>query len=160
MLVCGQVNPPPVSSVGYSGVFFSEKDDMQAKARGLKGTPLRVEHDNKMHVGQVLNGWTDSKGAMWALAEIDTQHMGGAMTAAAVERGHLGEFSLGYITKMQREAGGGVSVQEKRIVELSIVKKGAREGCTIEMKQEGHHDHNNNSSSSSKRPRLELVRKP
>jgi hypothetical protein len=127
MLVCGQVNPPPVRSEGYTGVFFSDKDDMESKARELRGTPLRVEHNDKVHVGQVLRGWTDARGAMWALAEIDTQHMKGAMTAAAVERGQLGEFSLGYVTKMQRETGGGVSVQDKRIMELSIVKKGARE---------------------------------
>ena len=150
MLVCGQVNPPPVSSENYSGVFFSEKDDMAAKARALKGTPLRVEHNHQVHVGQVLNGWTDSRGAMWALAEIDTQHMKGAMTAAAVQGGQLGEFSLGYVTKMQRQAGGGVSVQDKRIIELSIVKKGAREGCRIEMQQD---------SGSHEKKRLELKRK-
>ena len=131
MLVCGRVNPPPVSSQGYSGVFFSEKDDMKGKAQALRGMPLRVEHDEKKLVGKVLNGWTDSSGAMWALAEIDTRNMSGAMTAAAVQRGNFGEFSLGYVTKMQRESGGAISVQDKRILELSIVKKGAREGCQI-----------------------------
>ena len=141
MLVCGQVNPPPVSSQGYSGVFFSEKDDMQGKAMALKGTPLRVEHDDKVHVGKVLNGWTDAQGAMWALAEIDTRQLGGAMTAAAVERGQLGEFSLGYVTKMERN-GGNVNATDKRIVELSIVKKGAREGCKIHMKADDNHFNN------------------
>jgi hypothetical protein len=92
------VNPPPVSSENYHGVYFSDKDDMATKAKGLKGMPLRVEHDHKVHVGQVLNGWTDASGAMWALAEINTGHIKGAMTAAAVEGGHLGEFSLGYVT--------------------------------------------------------------
>lgn len=130
MLVCGQVNPPPVSSANYHGVFFSDKDDMESKAKGLKGTPLRVEHNAKVHVGRVLDGWTDARGAMWALAEIDTQHMKGALTAAAVEQGKLGEFSLGYVTKMLPRADG---VREKRIMELSIVKKGARDGCHIEM---------------------------
>jgi len=149
MLVCGRVNPPPVSSQGYTGVYFSEKDDMKGKAQALRGTPLRVEHDENKLVGKVLNGWTDSSGAMWALAEIDTRNMSGAMTAAAVQRGNFGEFSLGYVTKMQRETGGSVSVHEKRcacvglllilsffdsvdrILELSIVKKGARDGCQI-----------------------------
>ena len=137
MLVCGQVNPPPVSSENYHGVYFSDKDNMEEKARGLRGTPLRVEHDNKVLVGQVLNGWTDAKGAMWALAEINTGHIRGAMTAAAVQGGQLGEFSLGYVTKMERAANGGVSVHEKRILELSIVKKGARDGCHIEMSSGG-----------------------
>jgi phage head maturation protease len=136
MLVCGQVNPPPVSSENYHGVFFSDKDDLEGKAKGLKGTPLRVEHNHGVHVGKVLNGWTDAKGAMWALAEIETNHIKGAMTAAAVERGQLGEFSLGYVTQMSRASNGGVNVNGKRIIELSIVKKGARDGCRIEA----HHD--------------------
>ena len=157
MLVCGQVNPPPVSSTGYSGVYFSEKDDMQGKAKALKGTPLRVEHDDKMHVGRVLNGWTDATtGAMWALAEIDTQQLGGAMTAAAVEKGHFGEFSLGYVTKMQRN-GEGVNATDKRIVELSIVKKGAREGCKIHMRADGNCNNNNMNGIGKKM--LELKRK-
>ena len=139
MLVCGQVNPPPVSSENYHGVFFSDKDDLAGKAKELKGTPLRVEHNHGVHVGQVLGGWTDAKGAMWALAEIETSHIKGAMTAAAVERGQLGEISLGYVTKMRRAGNGGVSVDEKRIIELSIVKKGARDGCRIEA----HHDETN-----------------
>ena len=42
MLVCGEINPPPVSSDGYYGVYFSDKDDMSGKAKALKGTPLRL----------------------------------------------------------------------------------------------------------------------
>jgi hypothetical protein len=138
MLVCGQVNPPPVRSHGYNGVFFTDQDDLATQARGLVGTPLCVEHQKQ--VGKVLRGWTDRQtGAMWALAEIDTQQLGGAMTAAAVERGQLGEFSLGYVTKMQRDGSGQVRAKEKRITELSIVKKGARDGCLIEMKEDCVH---------------------
>jgi hypothetical protein len=137
MLVCGQVNPPPIGN-GYNGVYFSENDDLSGKANSLKGTPLRVEHNDKTHVGQVIQGWTDSRGAMWALAEIDTSNLSGALTAAAVEHGRLGEFSLGYVAKMQKDKfTGKIEVQDKRIIELSIVKKGAREGCTIQAKEGG-----------------------
>ncbi len=136
MLVCGQVNPPPLGD-GYNGFYFSESDDLAGKAKTLKGTPLRVEHNDKTHVGQVLQGWTDaSTGAMWALAEIDTSNLPGAVTAAAVERGVFGEFSLGYTAKMNRNIiTGKLNVQDKQIMELSIVKKGAREGCLIQAKE-------------------------
>ena len=84
MLICGQVNPPPLGA-DYNGFYFSESDDVAGKARNLRGTPLRVEHNDKTHVGEVLQGWTDSStGAMWALAEINTKNLGGAITAAAV----------------------------------------------------------------------------
>ena len=136
MLVCGQVNPPPIGG-DYNGFYFSENDDLAGKARNLKGTPLRVEHNDKTHVGQVLQGWTDSStGAMWALAEIDITNLGGAVTAAAVERGLFGEFSLGYTAKMQKNSKtGAIDVQGKNIHELSIVKKGARPGCGIEKNE-------------------------
>jgi hypothetical protein len=37
---------------------------------------------------------------------------------------------------MRRGADGAVNAHEKRIMELSIVKKGARDGCRIEMQQQ------------------------
>jgi hypothetical protein len=132
MLVCGEINPPPVSSDGYYGVYFSDKDDMSGKAKALKGTPLRVEHNLGIHVGEILQAWTTDGGAMWALAEIDVSKPQGAMTAAAVERGNFGGFSLGYTSKMQRDAATGrMRGGEKKIHEVSIVKEGAHKSCTI-----------------------------
>ena len=132
MLVCGEINPPPVSSEGYEGVFKSDKDDVHGKARALKGTPLRVEHNNNIHVGEVLQGWTDSRGAMWALAEIDMSTPQGAMTAAAVEKGAFSGFSIGYLSKVRRDAKTGrLKADEKRIIELSIVKEGFHPTCKI-----------------------------
>ena len=143
MLICGQVNPPPMGA-DYNGFYFSESDDVAGKARNLRGTPLRVEHNDKTHVGEVLQGWTDSStGAMWALAEINTKNLGGAITAAAVESGLYGEFSLGYKTRFGKKREGDNSggrrekivVLDKEIMELSIVKKGAREGCIIQANE-------------------------
>jgi hypothetical protein len=132
MLVCGEINPAPVSSEGYFGIYFSDKDDMHGKAKALKGTPLRVEHNNGIHVGEVLQAWTAEGGAMWALAEIDVSKPQGAMTAAAVQNGKFGGFSLGYTSKMHRDAETGrMRGGEKKIHELSIVKAGAHASCTI-----------------------------
>ena len=130
MLVCGEINPPPVAS--HEGVFMSDKDDLSGKAKALKGTPLRVEHNNNIHVGEVLQGWTDSRGAMWALAEIDMSMPHGAMTAAAVEKGNFAGFSLGYLSKVRRDIKTGrLNVEEKNIMELSIVKEGFHPTCKI-----------------------------
>ena len=133
MLVAGIVNPPPVTTPGYTGVYFSDRDDMEGKAKALGGKPLRVEHNGSTQVGRVLQGWTDrSTGAMWALAEIDTSDMPGAVAAAAVEHGRFGEFSLGYACQFSRNPlTNRVEAGDKRIMELSIVKTGARPNCTI-----------------------------
>jgi hypothetical protein len=135
MLVCGEINPAPVSSEGYYGIYFSDKDDMSGKAKALRGTPLRVEHNHGIHVGEVLQAWTADSGAMWALAEIDVSKPQGAVTAAGVHMGNFGGFSLGYTSKMHRDADTGrIRGGEKKIHELSIVKTGAHASCTISAK--------------------------
>ena len=91
----------------------------------------RVEHNKRTSIGTVLQGWTDQRGAMFALAEIDTTHLHGAVTAQAVENGKLAQFSLGYVAQMKRKSDGKIEVGDKNIVELSIVKVGALTGCNI-----------------------------
>ena len=133
MLVCGQVNPPPMKH-GYAGVYFGENDNMSEKAQTLKGIPLRVEHNTQ--VGNVITGWVSSDGALWALAEIDTSRLPGAFTASAVEKGKFKEFSLGYRTKMKKDPKSGkIVVGKKDILEVSIVRKGARENCKIQASE-------------------------
>lgn len=133
MLICGIVNPEPVSEEGYKGVYLSVADNVEAKAAGLKGTPLRVEHNHATHVGQVLQGWVDKgSGKMWALAEMDVRSVPGAIAAAAVERGAFGEFSLGYDARIRRNPDTKrLEASDKQIRELSLVRTGARPGCQI-----------------------------
>jgi hypothetical protein len=133
MLICGQVNPAPIQDSDYHGVYFASRDDLEGKTRRLSGTPLRVEHNGTLHVGQVLQGWMDkSTGTAWALAEIDVSSVQGALTAAAVQQGAFKEFSLGYSSKIRRNPQTGkLEASEKEINELSIVKSGARPNCVI-----------------------------
>ena len=133
MLVCGQINPPPITAPEYVGMYFSTKDDLPAKVKSLSGIPLRVEHNGTIQVGHVLQGWTDSAtGSAWALAEIDVSSVPGAVTAAAISQGAFGEFSLGYSSKVRRNPDTGrLEASDKHIVELSVVKHGARPGCKI-----------------------------
>jgi phage head maturation protease len=135
MLVCGKVNPP-AKNAEYNGVYFGGKDNMKEKAETLKGLPLQVEHNSNCQVGKVISGWIGGDGSMYALAEINTKQLPGAMTAAAIDRGNFREFSLGYKATMQRDSSSGkLLVTDKNIMEVSIVKKGALDGCCI-MKYE------------------------
>ena len=130
MLICGRCNPPPENDPNYRGVYFAAKDDMQAHAAGMGGTPLRVEHTTKP-VGSVLSAWTAEDGSMYALAEIDVQHPTGAVAAACVHAGRFSEFSLGYTSRMSRDTSGRLHVDCKKIRELSLVRVGARPNCKI-----------------------------
>jgi hypothetical protein len=131
MLVCGCINPPPVDDPEYRGVYFSSNDNMKATATTLGGTPLLVEHSTKS-VGSIVSAWTAANGSMFALAEIDVRKPGGALAAEFVKSGRLGEFSLGYTTRMMKcKQTGGFKPESKRIHELSLVNRGARPGCLI-----------------------------
>lgn len=122
-----QMNP------SYKGVFLNSNDNMKEKAMSMRGTPLRVEH-NTGAVGSVLSGWIGADQSMYVLAEIDVSKIHGAVAAACVKSGRLGEFSLGYKSQMIRESDGQLHVGEKTIQELSLVATGARPNCNITHK--------------------------
>ena len=131
MLVCGCINPPPIEDPDYRGIYFNKNDNMAEKAGRLNGTPLLVEHSTKK-VGSILSAWTADNGSMFALAEINIKEPGGALAAEYVKNGNLGEFSLGYTTRMMKcKQTGHFKPESKHIHELSLVKKGARPGCLI-----------------------------
>ena len=126
MLVYGCVNPPPVAEA--ESVFLNTRDDMSALAASLRDKPLLAEHKDRATVGKVINAWTHSgDGRMFMLAEIDEAQLGGAVAAALVQKGTFNEFSLGYKVSFQ----GNHTVGEKRMLEASLVKHGARPGCKL-----------------------------
>lgn len=139
MLLCGRVNPPAITDPQYRGVFFTSKDDLEGKAKGMAGTPLRIEHCTAP-VGKVVSAWTSKDdGCMYALAEIDMQNRGGRLAAAGITGGGFRDFSLGYKSSMSRDAAGALKVGAKQITELSIVQEGARPNCRILRNEPVHH---------------------
>lgn len=131
MLVCGCINPPPVTDPEYEGVYFSVQDDMRACAATMKGTPLLVEHSSQQ-VGSIVSAWTAGDGSLYALAEIDMKRPGGAVAAEYVRRGGFGQFSMGYTQVMHKcKKTGRFKPYKKNIREVSLVKEGARPGCLI-----------------------------
>ena len=65
--------------------------------------------------------------------QIDDSHIEGAMGKEFVQRGICPELSLGYHVTMSRSPAGFLKASNKRVVELSLVRQGAREGCKIRM---------------------------
>lgn len=135
MLICGRVNPPPPRDPNYKGVYLGANDNFKKKAQSLQNKPIWIEHKKNTEVGRIVNGWVDNEGSIWALAELDTKVVNGAIAAAAVQRGHLGDFSLGYTVSINQTQDGKYNVGEKNIHEVSLVKVGARENCHIYHKE-------------------------
>ena len=68
---------------------------------------------------------------MDVLMEINGNMLEGEMGKEFVRRGLCPELSLGYNVTMSKSPAGFYKATNKRVVELSIVRQGARDGCKI-----------------------------
>jgi hypothetical protein len=74
---------------------------------------------------------------MDVLMELDDGHIEGALGKEFVTRGLCPELSLGYNVTMSKSPAGFLRATNKRVVELSIVRQGARDGCKIRAFTQG-----------------------
>lgn len=68
---------------------------------------------------------------MDVLMEIDGTQIEGALGKEFIQRGICPELSLGYNVTMSKSPAGFLRATNKKVVELSIVRQGARDGCKI-----------------------------
>ncbi len=71
------------------------------------------------------------QGRMDVLMELSDGHIEGALGKEFVARGLCPKLSLGYNVTMSKSPAGFVRATNKKVVELSIVRQGARDGCKI-----------------------------
>jgi hypothetical protein len=74
---------------------------------------------------------------MDVLMELDSGHIEGALGKEFVARGLCPELSLGYNVTMSKSPAGFLRASNKKVVELSIVRQGARDGCKIRAFTQG-----------------------
>lgn len=74
---------------------------------------------------------------MDVLMEIEGKDLEGALSKEFIQRGICPELSLGYHVTMSKSPAGFLKATNKRVVELSIVRQGAREGCKIRAFTDG-----------------------
>lgn len=130
MLIYGTGNPAGYSE-NYDGVYLTDQD-IRDMAPTMPGTPVKIEHRGNP-IGKVISAWQNPYrgGAMDLVAEIDEKLLTGMFAKEFIERKLVKDFSLGYSIQMSAQPGGRVSCSGKSIVEVSIVRKGARENCHI-----------------------------
>jgi hypothetical protein len=68
---------------------------------------------------------------MDVLMEIEGKDLEGVMGKEFIQRGICPDLSLGYHVTMSKSPAGFLRATNKKVVELSIVRQGAREGCKI-----------------------------
>lgn len=127
MLIWGTVNPDGEND-NHTGVLLRQRDiDEIAETKSLIGKPVKLEHAGA-DVGQVLSAWKHGN-RLDCVLQINND-VQGLFTQNFVKNGKCKELSLGYIIDMKHSSGqllGGT----KKVMEVSIVKKGARHECEI-----------------------------
>jgi hypothetical protein len=139
MLVTGCVNPAGESaSAGYNGLYLTDAElkDVVEHRRMLR-VPVKAEHGGA-GLGHVVSSYMDGDGRLHCVMHIDECSVEGAIAAGLVRDGIASELSLGYSVDVAHSADGeGLQAQKKEIIEVSLVRKGARENCLVTAYEDG-----------------------
>ena len=131
MYVWGTANPVGESS-GYDGMYLTASEiNNMVLDRQLPGLPVKIEHMGDS-VGNIVSAWQHN-GQLDLLLNIDEKspNLSSVMAASFVAGAVCKDLSLGYTVGVQQSADGALSTKDKRVAEVSLVKRGARENCHI-----------------------------
>jgi hypothetical protein len=129
LLLWGTINPDGEQDA-HEGVYLRKRDiDTICASESLIGKPVLIEHEGQV-VGKVLSAWKHND-RLDCVLHVDDQSLEGMFAQNFVKSGRCGELSLSYNIMMQHSADGKLTGGEKEMMEVSLVKKGARHQCFI-----------------------------
>jgi len=136
MLLLGTCNPRGERAT-YNGLYYTENELAAMVSSGaLCGVPIKTEHTGAS-LGTVVSGFLDDSGALQCVMEVDESTVEGCIASGFVRDGVAADLSLGYTVDVQHTQDR-LKAGEKRMLEISIVRKGAREGCHISAYQDAN----------------------
>ena len=136
MLVLGVCNPRGEAD-SYNGLYFrqAELSDMVASKK-LHGLPVRTEHGTG-DIGNIVSTYVRSDGGLQCLMELKNRDLHDQIAQGFVRDGVALELSLGYTVDV-KQTDDRFKATSKSVLEVSLVKKGARSGCHILAYQDEH----------------------
>jgi len=138
-LVLGVCNPRGEGAT-YNGLYLKQ-DEIEHKVRSgeLNGVPVKAEHA-VAPVGRIVSTLLGADGALQCVLELDEASIPGSLSRGFVRDGIATELSLGYTVDVQNSKdaqGTRLQAGAKQVLEVSLVRKGARDGCYITAYEEG-----------------------
>eukprot|EP00961_Rhodomonas_salina_P138395 1861441-Rhodomonas_salina.5 len=127
MLVWGTANPEGLP-YEYNGFFFREHELLDAVS-SMINIPVKIEHKGD-NVGKVVSAWINN-GKMDLLLDVDQRILEGSVISKLIKTGSCKDLSLGYTVQMSASKDGPNLISNKKITEVSLVRKGARDKCHI-----------------------------
>lgn len=132
MLLIGTSNPKGECGSTYNGLYFTapELETIVREGR-LNGVDVKTEHTGDA-VGRVVSSFLDDRGTLQCVMQVDESTVEGAIVSDYVRRGIAADLSLGYTVDVQHSReNNSLKAGSKNLLEVSIVRKGARDGCHI-----------------------------
>ena len=134
-LVWGTANPEGLKD-SYRGVYLNSSDvtsmvEQVNEANKMGNSiPVKLEHSG-IPLGKVVSAW-ENKGMLECVLEINERVLEGSIGAEFVRAGICKDLSLGYTVEMeQSKMTGKIQSRRKRLNEVSLVVKGARQKCKV-----------------------------
>jgi hypothetical protein len=140
MLVMGVCNPAGEKH-GYNGLYFTDSELRDLVCTGaLRNVPVKAEHRGEQ-LGSVVSGFVDEAGRLNCVMRITDNTVEGTIAKGLVKDGIARELSLGYSVDVANSENKLVA-HAKKVLEISLVRKGARDACYVTaFEEEGKHTH-------------------
>lgn len=138
MLVVGICNPAGEAD-GYNGLYLTQNELRQVVSDGLmRDLPVMAEHSGSA-VGSVISSFIDERGQLNCVMHLETKSLPADLTREFIRKGIAADLSLGYTVDI-KNTDDKLQAASKKIVEVSIVRKGARDGCHITAYESDRHN--------------------
>lgn len=129
MFVIGTCNPRGESNT-YNGLYLTDAEiENVVKDKKMQGIPVKSEHCGAT-VGTVISSFLNENRELKCLLEIENKSVEGSLAEGFVWDNIAQDLSLGYVVDVQ-QSGSRLKAGQKQILEVSLVRQGARKGCHI-----------------------------
>jgi len=119
----------------YNGLYLTESELARVVSDSkMRDIPVKTEHAGS-EVGRVLTSFLDANGNLNCIMELSKSSLPACLAQGFVRDGLALDLSLGYTVDIQNTENN-LQAMQKKIVEVSLVRKGARRGCHITAYQD------------------------
>ena len=134
MLIMGVCNPTGEADT-YNGLYMTATELAEiVRDNKMRNLPVKTEHAGS-EVGHVVTSFLDAGGNLNCVMQLSASSVPASLAQGFVRDGLALDLSLGYTVDIQN-TDSKLHAREKKIVEVSLVRKGARRGCHITAYQE------------------------
>lgn len=134
MLIVGVCNPTGEDDT-YNGLYMTATELSEiVRDNKMRNLPVKTEHAGSP-VGHVITSFLDASGNLNCVMQLSTASVPASLAQGFVRDGLALDLSLGYTVDIQN-TDSKLRAKEKKIIEVSLVRKGARRGCHITAYQE------------------------